>query len=239
MAKFTLPLALALSAVAQAQVATLCDQYAIYDKYPFLLNNNLWGKDKGSGSQCTYVDKISSSEVSWHTTWNWSGTDSEVKSYANSGFDFTKKYVSDIGKIPTTASWSYDNTDIKADVAYDLFTAADINHTTSSGDYELMIWLAKYGSVQPIGKQIDTTNIGGYSWDVWYGGDAMKTYSFVPSGNAITSFSGDIKKFFDYLTQSHSFPASSQNLITLQFGTEPFTGGKSTLTVSKFSANVA
>ena len=32
------------------------------------------------------------------------------------------------------------NQNIRANVAYDLFTAANSGHGTSSGDYELMIW---------------------------------------------------------------------------------------------------
>lgn len=129
--------AIASSAVAQ----TLCSQYSSTSSGPYTVNNNLWGESSGSGSQCTYVDSISNSGVSWHTTWNWSGGQNSVKSYANSQLTgFTKQLVSQIGSMPTSVQWSYDNTNIRADVSYDLFTAADINHVTYSGDYELMIW---------------------------------------------------------------------------------------------------
>lgn len=78
--------------------------------------------------------------------------------------------------------------------------------------------LARYGSVQPIGKQIATATVGGKSWEVWYGtstqaGAEQKTYSFV-AGSPINSYSGDIKDFFNYLTQNQGFPASSQHLIS-------------------------
>ncbi|KAI4155550.1 MAG: hypothetical protein LQ340_000941 [Diploschistes diacapsis] len=192
----------------------------------------------GTGYQCTTVNNISGSSAAWSTTWQWTGADSSVKSYANSQVDLTKQFVSDIATIPTTASWSYDNTNINADVSYDLFTAADINHVTYSGDYELMIWLARYGNIQPIGSQIDTPTVGGQTWELWYGGSEQQTYSFVAS-SPINSFSGDIKQFFDYLAQNHAFPASSQYLINLQFGTEPFTGNQSTLTVSDWTASVS
>ena len=118
----------------------LCDQYATSYNAPYTINNNLWAMQAGSGSQCTTVDNVSGSGAAWHTSWNWDGSDIQVKSYANSQGDVDKKFVSDIGTIPTSATWSYDNTDINADVSYDLFTAADINHVTYSGDYELMIW---------------------------------------------------------------------------------------------------
>jgi xyloglucan-specific endo-beta-1,4-glucanase len=54
----------------------------------------------------------------------------------------------------------------------------------------------------------------------------------------VTNFSGNIKDFFNYMASNEGFPASSQNLITVQFGTEPFTGGKTTFDVSRWSADV-
>lgn len=128
----------AIASLAAAQ--TLCSQYATTTSGEYTVNNNLWGESSGSGSQCTYVDGISNSGVAWHTIWNWSGGNGQVKSYANSQLGFTKQLVSQISSIPTSVQWSYDNTNINADVSYDLFTAADINHVTYSGDYELMIW---------------------------------------------------------------------------------------------------
>ncbi|KAJ5860287.1 endoglucanase-1 [Penicillium soppii] len=233
------PFLFALATTAFAQQQTLCDQYGYYASGSYSVNNNLWGKDSGTGSQCSYVNSVSGSGISWYTTWTWSGGENNVKSYPNSGLvNLKKQHVSQISSIPTSVNWSYDNTNIRADVSYDLFTAADINHNTYSGDYELMIWLARYGQVQPIGSQIATASVGGNTWELWYGANgAQKTYSFV-SSSPITSWSGDIKGFFDYLTQHQGYPAGSQYLITMQFGTEPFTGGKSTFTVSNWSANV-
>jgi len=232
-------LLIALASAALAQQQTLCGQYDSYSSGSYSVNNNLWGESSGSGSQCTYVDSISGSGVAWHTTWTWSGADNQVKSYANSQVALTKKYVSQLSSVPTTVQWSYDNSNINADVSYDIFTAADINHVTYSGDYELMIWLARYGSIQPIGSQIATATVGGQTWELWYGSNgSQQTYSFVAS-SPIESFNGDILQFFDYLTTSQGFPASSQYLINLQFGTEPFTStGQATLTVSSWSASV-
>ncbi|KAJ5243932.1 hypothetical protein N7489_004028 [Penicillium chrysogenum] len=235
----TTSLLIALATAAFAQQKTLCGQYETYSSGAYIVNNNLWGKDSGSGSQCASVNSISDSGVSWSTTWDWSGGEDNVKSYPNSGLVALKKQpVSDISSIPSSVKWNYDNTDIRADVAYDLFTAADINHDTSSGDYELMVWLARYGAVQPIGSQIATVTVGGTKWELWNGANgSQKTYSFVAS-NPITSWSGDLKDFFNYLTEKEGFPAETQNLITVQFGTEPFTGAKSTFTVSNWSAKV-
>ncbi|BCR86024.1 glycoside hydrolase family 12 protein [Aspergillus chevalieri] len=220
----------------------LCAQYDTVSSPPYTVNNNLWGKDQGTGSQCVYVDSISSSGAAWHTTWTWSGGEGTVKSYSNSGVNFEKKLVSDVRSIPTNVEWEQDNTKVNADVAYDLFTAADKNHVTSSGDYELMIWLARYGTIQPIGTKIDSATIEGHTWELWYGttiqaGAEQKTYSFV-SATPINSWKGDIKPFFEYLTSKQKFPASTQYLTNLQFGTEPFTGGPATFKVSQWTASV-
>ncbi|KXG50757.1 Glycoside hydrolase, family 12 [Penicillium griseofulvum] len=235
----TTSLLIALASTAFGQIETLCQQYGYYSKGSYSLNNNLWGMASGTGSQCLNVNSVSDSGVSWSTTWKWTGGDNSVKSYPYSGFTGLKRQpVSGIGSIPTSVKWSYDNTNIRADVAYDIFTAADINHDPSSGDYELMIWLAKYGEVQPIGSQIGTATVGGITWELWNGANgSQKTYSFVAS-SPITSWSGDVKEFFDYLTEKEKYPASTQNILTVQFGTEPFTGGETTFTVSNWSANV-
>jgi len=127
--------------VATTQAQTLCEQYGYYAADGYEINNNLWGQGSGSGSQCTYVNSVSSGGISWSTTWSWSGGENNVKSFANAGLQISNaNLVSQINSIPTSASWSYSNTNIRADVAYDLFTASDPNHSKSSGDYELMIW---------------------------------------------------------------------------------------------------
>jgi xyloglucan-specific endo-beta-1,4-glucanase len=77
--------------------------------------------------------------------------------------------------------------------------------------------LNRYGGVWPItqsGSPIASVTISGYKFDLYFGyNGSMKVYSFVTSGGAYTSFSADVKLFFDYLTNSQGFPASTQNLI--------------------------
>ena len=64
-----------------------------------------------------------------------------MKSYANVGKQFAKGLkISNIKSMPTNIQWDYQPRNIRANVAYDVFTAADPNHDKSSGDYELMVW---------------------------------------------------------------------------------------------------
>ncbi|KAF2014677.1 glycoside hydrolase family 12 protein [Aaosphaeria arxii CBS 175.79] len=212
------------------ETISLCTQYAYYAANGYEVLNNLWGKDSAtSGSQCTYYEGTSGSGIN----------------YVYAGRQLTKgNTIAKIKTMPTQIDWSYNTTNnVRANVAYDIFTASDPNHVNSSGDYELMIWLGREGGVWPIsqgGSPIATVTIAGYSFDIYFGyNGSMKVYSFVrSSSNDITSFKADVKLFFNYLVSNQQFPASSQNLIVYQVGTEAFTGGPTKFSVSSFSASI-
>jgi xyloglucan-specific endo-beta-1,4-glucanase len=201
------------ASVTVAQQQTLCDLYAYYSTNGYELLNNLWGRDAAtSGSQCTYYDGFNNG-MAWHSNWQWQGAENNVKSYVYAGRLATKKLISQYSTMPSTAQWSYNTTNVRANVAYDVFTAADINHDRSSGDYELMVWLARLGNVYPIGTSQGMKTVDGRSWELWEGyNGAMKVYSFV-APSPVTNYSGDIKNFFTWLTSNKGYPASSQNLI--------------------------
>ncbi|KAH6645440.1 concanavalin A-like lectin/glucanase domain-containing protein [Truncatella angustata] len=212
----------------------LCTQYAYASQDGYDILNNLWGMDTAtSGSQCTYYYGVASGG---------GVVENNVKSYAYAGRQFTRPLISNVKSLPTTAIWSYFGTDIRANVAYDLFTHPDANHVNYNGEYELMIWLNRYGGVWPItesGSALETITLAGHSFDLYFGynGD-MKVYSFVVSDAAIGNFSGDILDFFNYLADNYSFPISQQYLLIDQFGSEGFTGTNATFTVSRFQAEV-
>ncbi|KAI1438271.1 endoglucanase [Xylaria sp. CBS 124048] len=218
---------LAFSALlSQGLAQDLCGQFSAYtSSNGYYFNNNAWGSSAGSGSQCTHVDKLLNPGVQWHTQWNWAGGDSNVKSYPYSGRTLSKKQlVTSIASMPTKAQWQYTGGNIRADVAYDLFTAADPNHDTSSGDYELMIWLARKGGVYPIGPSTGTVNVAGKNWELFIGYNGKtKVFSFV-APSELDDFESDVKPFFGYITEHQGYPASQQYLLTFQFGSEPFTG---------------
>ncbi|KAG6848551.1 hypothetical protein H0H93_016010 [Arthromyces matolae] len=148
--------------------------------------------------------------------------------------------------MPATWKWSQSSTGtIVADIAFDIFTSA-----TSGGSnaYEIMIWLANYNA-GPISYNYDSSgnpvavatgvSLAGQTWNVYYGSNgANYVYSFLPaSGSTITSFSGDLYTFFQYLISSQGL-SSAQYLTTLQAGTEA-TSGSATLTTSAYSAVVS
>nr|AAM77711.1 endoglucanase [Trichoderma citrinoviride] len=227
-----------LPAILPAALAqTSCDQYATFSGNGYIVSNNLWGASAGSGFGCVTSVSLNGA-ASWHADWQWSGGQNNVKSYQNVQINIPqKRTVNSIGSMPTTASWSYSGSDIRANVAYDLFTAANPNHVTYSGDYELMIWLGKYGDIGPIGSSQGTVNVGGQTWTLYYGyNGAMQVYSFVAQSNT-TSYSGDVKNFFNYLRDNKGYNAGGQYVLSYQFGTEPFTGS-GTLNVASWTASI-
>ncbi|KAI1823324.1 endoglucanase [Xylaria intraflava] len=224
--KFLFSVAAFSALLSQGWAQELCPQFAGYTaSNGYYFNNNAWGSSAGSGSQCLNVGMLLNPGVQWSSEWSWSGGDNNVKGYPYSGRTLgTKQLITDIASMPTKAQWQYGGSNIRADVAYDLFTAADPNHDTSSGDYELMIWLARIGGVYPIGSSTGTVTIDGKSWELYVGYNGnMKVFSFV-APSEVTTFESDVKLFFAHITESQGFPASQQHLLTFQFGSEVFTG---------------
>lgn len=125
-------------------VATLCSETGYWSGDGYEVNNNNWGADSAtSGSQCTYVDSASADDgVAWHTTWTWEGSSSSVKSFAYSGLQVERGHtIATIEALQTAVAWEYNTTeDVRANVAYDLFTDSDPDQDTTGGEFELMVW---------------------------------------------------------------------------------------------------
>ncbi|KAJ6082627.1 hypothetical protein N7499_007501 [Penicillium canescens] len=240
-------LTMALAAVGEAAAvptktlnrrADFCDQWGSTTTGSYIVYNNLWGQSYDtSGKQCTGVDSLSGSTIAWHTSWSWAGTANQVKSYANVALQFTARKLSAVNSIKSSWKWSASNTNVVADVAYDMFLSSTVD---GSEEYEIMVWLAALGGAGPIsstGSAIATVTINGVSWKLYKGPNgSMTVYSFVAS-STVTNFSGDMLDFFTYLEKNQGL-SSSLYLTHVQAGTEPFTG-TSDLQVSSYSAVVA
>ncbi|KAM5520498.1 endoglucanase a precursor [Fusarium oxysporum f. sp. phaseoli] len=223
-------------------IASLCDQYAYYNAGDYSFNNNLWGMNTAtSGSQCSYYyGPAGRSGVAWASDWHWVGGKDTVKSYSYVNRAFKRKRISEINHLPTTVRWSYNVTDVRGNVAYDIFTHKDIDHFHSDGE------LAVFGGVWPItesGAPVAKVTLAGRTWNLYTGWNTavtppMRVYSFLPANGDLSSFSGDVIEFFQYLTKAHAFPAETQYMLMYQFGSEPFTGGPARFNVSLFEADV-
>lgn len=104
-----------------------------------------------------------------------------------------------------------------------------------------MIWLAALGGSFPISSTgttpIASPTIGGVSWNLYSGPNGATTvYSFVAATEQ-TDFSGDINDFLAYLQENQGL-SSSQYLLSIQAGTEPFTGKDAELKTTAYSVSV-
>ncbi|KAI0420389.1 family 12 glycosyl hydrolase [Xylaria grammica] len=219
------------------RATTFCGQWDSLQTGSYIVYNNLWGQDAGTGSQCTTVNGLSGNSVAWSTEWSWSGGDYNVKSYANAVVQTDAKKISAISAIPTKWAYSYTGSNMVANVAYDLFTSSS---ASGSSEYEIMVWLAALGGAGPIsstGSPVANPTIAGVSWKLFdgYNGD-MHVFSFV-AASQVTSFSGDLKDFLSYLASNQGL-STSQYVTSLGAGTEPFVGSNAVLTTTAYEISV-
>jgi xyloglucan-specific endo-beta-1,4-glucanase len=105
--------ALAVPTELVSRAAAQCGQYQSQTSGPYTLYTNGWGWSSGTGSQCSQVDSLTGSSLAWSTTWSWSGTPNQVKSYTNIDTPFTKKQLSAYTSIPTTWKWNYTGSSLR------------------------------------------------------------------------------------------------------------------------------
>jgi hypothetical protein len=222
-----------------AQVCGFGDE--IHGVDPYWINNNLWGQNTGTGSQCTWSNSLSGSSLSWSTRWNWQGQNT-VKSYVSVvlGWNFGAGYmVPDTGLPVQLSSNATVNTDwsfslsggSNQNVSYDLWVDPSQNPTQPR--CEIMLWLYQNG-VQPRGMRGADVSIDGTSWTLWYDPTGI-TYTFVRDTNT-TSASLNLNDFLQNLENNDGL-SSSDYLLSVQAGSEVFTGSGE-LDVSAYSTTI-
>jgi len=104
-----LPSTLAAPSKLSVRSAPICDQYSPVSAGSYAVQNDAWGKDAGSGSQCAQVDGLEGNSLSWSTTFSWNGGPNSIKSYANAenAAKTPCKPLNQYKSIPTTWSWRY------------------------------------------------------------------------------------------------------------------------------------
>lgn len=198
----------------------------------YLLNNNVWGKEK-SPDGWQLIDVLKPGEkISWAIRYNWPvGSDPHaVKCYPSvvTGWQWgvwstdgrLPIQVSELTKVLTGASTKLENPGVQ-NVAYDLWfhAAAPVRSEDKPSD-ELMIWMGSYGGAGPLGKLQGRVTIDGAAWDLWVGDIGWKVFSFIRTENT-PSWRIDAKAFIDHLVATGLMPATKQ-LSGVQFGTEVF-----------------
>ncbi|KAI9694897.1 MAG: hypothetical protein M1822_000513 [Bathelium mastoideum] len=225
-----------------------CGAFTSIATGPFTVYANEWGASTTgtTGSQCSYIDSLSSSNsLAWHTTWTWAGSSSQVKTYTNVETSLTQKAVSQYKSIPTTWTWNYTGTNLACNVAYDTFLGASASGTNL---FEVMVWLGVYGGVSPLSANgypftpIASPTINGVAFDLAYGTNGnVKVYSFVAHSHAATPFSGDLLAFYQYLATNYGSNGFTSSLVlqSVQAGSEVFTGTNADLTTTAYTISAS
>jgi hypothetical protein len=208
----------------------------------FVVQNNRWNT-AATGQQC--IDVNTSTGAFTVTQADGSvPTNGAPKSYPsifkgchwgnctnNSGMPIQ---VSNIGSA--TSSWNVTLAGGTWNAAYDIWFNTTPSTSGAPDGLELMIWIASQGSIQPIGSQVGTVNIGGATWQVWVGNAGWRVISFRRTSNA-TSVSLDIRPFINEAIARGQLQ-SNWYLIAAEAGFEPWSGGAG-LRTNSFSFNVS
>lgn len=145
-----------------------------------------------------------------------------------------------------TSNWSpqlsQTSTD-KFDVAYDIWFNKEQSMPTQPDGAELMIWLNSQNGPHPAGMQVaSSVNIGGATFDVWFGVTGWNVVSYVLTGSGTPAISQagttnlDIWPFISD-AMSRGYIQSAWWLMSIEAGFEIWDGGQG-LTTNSFSASV-
>jgi hypothetical protein len=161
-------LALVTATAASAAVWSSTAKFGSWSNGGYTLYNDVWGS--GAGPQTIWANSYSNWGV-WSNQPNTGG----VKSYPND----TKYIGASLSSLSSVTS-SFNVTDPSGgayETAYDIWD--------SSNAYETMLWMNKTGAVGPLGSEVASVSVGGYSWHVYKGSNGSnQVFSFVNTGAA-------------------------------------------------------
>ncbi len=225
--------------VAQAgEDARKCGAFETITMGKYYVNNNLWGQNDGTGTQCVWDNSRSGNTISWGTDYRWTskpGKDNSVKSYASSvlGWHWGWKVdkgstelpvrVGDGKRINTTWDFTVSSNPGTMNVAYDLWL-----HNKNNADWpdqptdEIMIWFNRQGGAGPLGSKVGTVSLGGAVWALYEGDIGWKVHSFVRTSNT-TKVTLNLDDFTQALVRRNLL-SNGKYISGIEAGTEVFHG---------------
>src|SRR5690606_20248975 len=136
--------------------------------------------------------------------------------------------------IRTSVRMTYPSSGVY-NASYDLWFDPTPRTDGQNTGAEIMVWLNRVGSIQPIGSRVDTVNLAGATWEVWYGNTGWNVISYGRT-TPVDSISFAVREFFDDAVR-RGYAQRSWYLTSVQAGFEPWVGGTG-LTVNEFSYSV-
>lgn len=215
----------------------ICEQYGsttIQGKYTVM--NNRWGS---TAEQCINVTGSGFQIVS-QKGWTSGGAPLSYPAiYVGCHYDNCSpgttlpRQVSQIGSVPSSISYNYVGGTYNA--SYDIWLDPTPKRT-GVNQMEIMIWLNRQGSIQPIGSRVGSTGVGGRTWEVWQGNNGGNDVVSYVAPSPIGSWSFNVMDFVRDV-DSRTRVDSSWYLTSVQAGFEPWQGGEG-LAVNSFSTDV-
>lgn len=218
----------------------ICEEFGgtyIQDDF-YRVQNNVWGADT---AQCIDVDQsggftVTTAEHNKATNgapaaypsiyagchWGQCTTGSELPMQASApGFDDIGTSVS--YTYPSSGTWN---------AAYDLWFDPTPRTDGQNTGAEMMIWLNRQGSIQPIGSHVDTVNLAGATWEVWFGTADWNVITYLRTSPA-NSVDFAVDTFYTDAV-NRGYAERSWYLTSVQAGSEPWIGGAG-LSVDSFT----
>jgi hypothetical protein len=233
-------LAALLSTAPAAQAdTTVCEQFGsttIQGRY--VVQNNRWGTDDPQCVTATNAGfRITRADGSVPTN----GAPKSYPSVYN-GCHYTNcspgtnlpARLSTITGAPTSISYGYVNNAVY-DAAYDIWLDPT-PRTDGVNRTEIMVWLNRVGSVQPVGSQVGTATVAGRQWQVWSGNNGSNDVLSFVAPAAISSWTFDVMDFARQAV-SRGLAQNTWYLTSVQAGFEPWQAGTG-LAVTSFSSTV-
>ncbi|MEV0158285.1 cellulose binding domain-containing protein [Micromonospora sp. NPDC050686] len=141
--------------------------------------------------------------------------------------------VKNISSAPGSISWNYVSGTY--DAAYDIWLDPSPKRD-GVNQMEIMIWMNRQGSIQPIGSPVGSTSLAGRTWEVWRGSNGSNNVISYVSPSPIPSMSFDAMAFIND-TRNRGAITNDWYLTSIQAGFEPWQGGVG-LAVTSFSQSV-
>jgi chitodextrinase len=222
-----------------AQAAVICDKFGstTVQGGKYVIQNNNWGDDT---TQCiTTTDQGFSVTTASHNKPTNGAPGSYPSIYAGchyancssgSGLPLQAS-SSQFNTIQTSVSMTYPSSGTY-DAAYDVWFDPTPRTDGQNTGAEVMIWLNRQGSIQPVGSRQATVSLAGATWDVWFGNIGWNVISYVRT-SATTSMNFAVNTFYTDAV-NRGYAQRSWYLTSVQAGFEPWVGGAG-LAVNNFS----
>ncbi|HET9141528.1 GH12 family glycosyl hydrolase domain-containing protein [Actinophytocola sp.] len=222
-----------------AQAVVTCEKFGTLSIQSgrYNVQNNVWGADT---AQC--VDTTNSGFTVTQANHN-KPTNGAPASYPSVYFGCHYANCTAGSGLPVQASTSAFaglNTSVSMtypgsgtwDAAYDIWFDPTPRTDGQNTGAEIMIWLNRQGSIQPVGSRVASVSLAGGTWDVWFGNIGWNVVSYVRT-SATTSMNFAVNTFYSDAI-NRGYAQRSWYLTSIQAGFEPWVGGAG-LAVNSFS----